>query len=244
MVMHDRPNLSMPLQAYNTSAPIIEPSHANDALDDVFGSAPSSPSHEDTRHDGSGNTEVSDIPRLKEKHETEGYRDGVTQGKAKTVQQGFDEGHNLGAVMGLRIGKILGLVEGLWAAVKSAESSASSGEVEKWEDERERLGGLVQNARLELRIESVFGREWWGEDGIWKYAVPGEGEGMDVVFTDVAAAHPLIKKWEAVVDEEVVTWAVDLTLMEHEREQEEETTTKESDAPTSTAPGAKKELSW
>jgi hypothetical protein len=244
MVMHDHPNLFITLQAYSPSAPIPEQSHQNDDLDDVFGSAPSSPSHEDTRHDRNGNTEVSDIPRLKEKHETEGYRDGVTQGKVKTVQQGFDEGHNLGAVMGLRIGKILGLVEGIFAAVRSGESAAASGEVEKWKEERGRLGELVKNARVELRTESVFGRKWWGEDGIWKFNVPGEGEGMHFVFTDVAAAHPLVKKWEAIVDEEVERWGLDLTVMEHERGQKEEKVMANTPkAPVSTAPRAK-ELSW
>ncbi|TVY31571.1 Uncharacterized protein LSUB1_G008387, partial [Lachnellula subtilissima] len=95
-----------------------ETSYPNNDFDDVFGSAPPSPSFENPR---GGNLEPSDVPRLKEKHETEGYRDGVSKGKAETVQAGFDEGYGLGAVLGLRIGKNLGLLEGIWRAVHAGE---------------------------------------------------------------------------------------------------------------------------
>ncbi|KAF7877257.1 hypothetical protein EAF04_000940 [Stromatinia cepivora] len=197
-----------------------EPTIQNDDFDDVFGSEPGSPTF-DVRdgHDGGmfgvGNTEISDIPRLKEKHETEGYRDGVTKGKAESVQKGFDEGYGLGAVLGLRIGKVIGILEGVFAAVSV---SASKSEDTEWTKEKCRLEELFKNAKEELNAEKVFAREWWGEDGIWKFEVPGEKEGKEVVFPDVSAAHPLLKRWERLVGEEIQRWSLDLELMEGNEE--------------------------
>ncbi|KAF8862490.1 hypothetical protein BDZ45DRAFT_573628, partial [Acephala macrosclerotiorum] len=187
-----------------------EATYANDDLDDVFGSAPPSPSFDldrDTNHDRHTNDEYSDIPRLKEKHETEGYRDGVTKGKGESVQVGFDEGYGLGAVLGLRIGKVLGLLEGILAAVKAVEG-------EQWDGERKRVDSLFAEAQKELKTQSVFGRKYWGEDGIWIFEVPGDAEGKDVVFEDVARAHPFVKKWDGIVDAEVKRWGLDLRIMD------------------------------
>ncbi|KAH6715793.1 essential protein-like protein Yae1 [Leptodontidium sp. MPI-SDFR-AT-0119] len=156
-------------------------SYTNDDFDDVFGSAPSSPSllpHQPTM----GNLEPSDIPRLREKHETEGYRDGVTKGKGESVQAGFDEGYGLGAVLGLKIGKILGILEGVLAGLRGEEMGS----------ERVRVEKLVGEAKEELSTKSVFAREYWGEDGVWRFEVEGEKEETgEVLFPDVAAAHPL-----------------------------------------------------
>ncbi|PVH78474.1 hypothetical protein DL98DRAFT_421963 [Cadophora sp. DSE1049] len=190
------------------------PSYTNDDFDDVFGSAPSSPSLL-PQHPTRGNLEPSDIPRLREKHETEGYRDGVTKGKGESVQAGFDEGYGLGAVLGLKIGKILGMLEGILAGLKEGGIGM--------EGERGRVAALVEGAKGELRTESVFGREYWGEDGIWKFEVGKEGEGNgEVVFTDVAAAHPLVRKWEGVVGEEVRRWGLDLEIFDGEAGEEGE----------------------
>jgi hypothetical protein len=233
--------------------------YANDDFDDVFGSAPPSPSFEHDLHIGDGNcrggglgnVEPSDIPRLKEKHETEGYRDGVTRGKAQTVQVGFDEGYGLGAVLGLRVGKVLGLIEGIWGPVDATAKGTEgegNGVPQEWiaERERERLEKLFNEAKEELKTERVFGREWWGEDGIWKFEVPGERhKGKEVLFPDIAAAHPLIKKWEGIVDKEIQKWGLDLGLMETEHQDDETNKAIEKDEiPTRTAPGAVKELSW
>lgn len=191
-----------------------EQRYANDDLDDVFGSAPPSPTFEHDAQDlqnmriRSGNVEPSDIPRLKEKHETEGYRDGVTKGKAESVQKGFDEGYSLGAVLGLRIGKILGLLEGITAALK--------GGGEEYTEEKERFEALWGEAKGDLSTQGVFGKEYWGEDGIWRFEVPGEKDGKEVLFPDVAGAHPLVLKWEGVIEEEVKKWDLDLGIMEGE----------------------------
>ncbi|PBP28422.1 ABC1 domain containing protein [Diplocarpon rosae] len=197
------------IHAYATADQIlpVEETYANDDFDDVFGSC-SSPSL-----GPSGNLEPSDIPRLKEKHETEGYRDGVTKGKGESVQKGFDEGYGLGAVLGLRIGKILGLLEGVVGGLKG----------EGLEGEKRRVQALLEQAKRDLGTRSVFERKFWGEDGIWRFEVPGEKEADgDVVFSDVAAAHPLVKKWEGVLEEEVRSWGLDLGIWDGQNGELEE----------------------
>jgi hypothetical protein len=214
----------------------------NDDLDDVFGSEPDSLSDNDFIGHGGGNTEWSDIPRLREKHETEGYRDGMTKGKAESVQKGFDEGYGLGAVLGLRVGKIVGLLEGICAAVQSARGNAEDG----WKEEHERLEGLLETAKLETKTMCVFGRDYFDADGIWRFPIPGEGEGEEVVFPDVANNHPLIQKWEDIVAGEIRKWNLDLVIMD--KEQEEKDTTKPAIAKEagqgSTAPELRKGLDW
>ncbi|KAH8686023.1 hypothetical protein BGZ60DRAFT_523290 [Tricladium varicosporioides] len=220
--------------------------YVNDDLDDVFGSAPSSPSFENnggTNNRNNGNAEVSDVPRLKEKHEKEGYRDGVTNGKAQTVQVGFDEGYGLGAVLGLKIGKILGLLEGICNALGVGMKS-HEGEI--FVGEKERLDKLFAMARSELKTQSVFGRDWWGEDGIWKFEVPGEGvEGKEVTFLDVASAHPLVVKWDRIIEDEVAKWRLDLRIMEQQEPANIEHATPVEQADRVSPAGAQKEqFSW
>jgi len=192
--------------------------YANDDFDDVFGSEPPSPTFADddpaNRETRGGNLEYSDIPRLKEKHQTEGYRDGVTKGKAESVQKGFDEGYSLGAILGLRIGKILGLLEGIHGALKIGGENSRT--------ELERVEGLWIDAKKELGTQGVFGGKWWGEDGVWKFEVPGEKDGKEVLFPDVAGAHPLVLKWQGVMDEEVKRWGLELDIVEGEHDHEDD----------------------
>ncbi|POS85817.1 hypothetical protein EPUL_003407 [Erysiphe pulchra] len=160
---------------------------SNDELQDVFGSDSSLGSVSG----GFDNNDCSDIPRLKTKHETEGYREGISQGKLKIVQRAFDEGFGLGAVLGSRVGLVLGLLEGL---ARSRDMGVS---------EMERLQKLLGMAEKELSIRSVFGTEWWDEQGIWKYEITGLDAESEATFHHVAKAHPLLKKWESVVEEEL-----------------------------------------
>ncbi|KAH8601634.1 essential protein-like protein Yae1 [Bisporella sp. PMI_857] len=219
------------------SPAVVEPPFtSNENLDDIFGS------DEEVEAGERGIEEWSDIPRIKEKHETEGYRDGVTKGKAETVQKGFDEGYNLGAVLGLRIGKVLGLLEGIAAAIRRVEGQGAESE---WESNREKAEGLLKEATEELKTQNVFAKEWWGEDGIWRFEVEGEKEGKEILLPDVAAAHPLVRKWEMLVQAEVERWGLNLEIMDHEYEK---TAVKEPvherDEKIQTAPGSAKELSW
>jgi hypothetical protein len=178
-------------------------------LDDIWGSAPSSSTSEtfpsDAYHVGN---EPSDIPRLRSEHSTSGYRDGLSTAKNTTIQEGFDEGYSLGAVMGLEVGIVLGLLEGIRNAVRSIGDHDVS--------DHERMMTLLEAARRELRMEEVFGKDWWSEDGTWRYEISGEGveEMGDFTFKEVVDSHPVIRKWKGVVNGEAERWRLDLITME------------------------------
>lgn len=265
-MIHDDSTVTMAAHAYSVEAAEVmhgeeertELVHVNNDFDDVFGSVPGSPNFHGKNQDeedvieggerSKNNAEWSDIPRLKEKHETEGYRDGVTKGKAGSVQKGFDEGYGLGATLGLRIGKILGILEGIYGAIQTAAKDPAIAEDKEWEAQRQRAEKLYADAKTELKTQSVFGKEWWGEDGIWKFEVDGEEKGKEVLFPDVVGAHPLVVKWEKLVQQEVEMWELDLGLMEHCNENKEvgkpRRLKKDEEPQVSEPPGAAKELAW
>lgn len=125
-------------------------------------------------------------------HVTSGYRDGISVSKAEHVQHGFDEGFSLGAVIGIKVGFLLGVLEGVVRAIQSSASITT--------EVKEDVITKFVTAREELGLQSLFGREWFGEDGIWKFEVHGKDE-EEVMFRDVADAHPLIEKWSLEVEE-------------------------------------------
>lgn len=175
--------------------------------DSIWGSPspPTSPSlHPNHPNPQTNETHPSDIPRLQQSHTTAGYRDGITHAKASSVQPGFDEGFSLGATIGARAGELLGVLEGVVSALLTHPSSSSP-------EETQRLTELLVQARKELSVQVVFGREYWEEDGTWKYEVPDGGEG--VVFGDVAGAHPMVGKWEGVVRAEGGRYGVDWDVL-------------------------------
>jgi len=88
---------------------------------------------------------------------------------------------------------------------------------ERREEDFRRIRMLVDKAREELKTESVFETEYWGGDGIWKFEVEREDEeGQEVTFENVVNAHPLIRKWETIVEEETSVLGVDLEIAEKE----------------------------
>jgi hypothetical protein len=187
--------------------------HDENNLDDIWGSGPSSADSEGFPSDANHiRYEPSDIPRLRSEHSTSGYRDGLSSAKNTTIQEGFDEGYSLGAVMGLEIGIVMGVLEGVCNSIRDVGGDN--------EGEKKRTNGLLENARRELQTERVFGSEWWGEDGTWKYEVIGErpdGTG-DFTFKEVVNSHPVVKKWKGLVQIEAEKWGLDLTIMEREEE--------------------------
>ena len=169
----------MPLTPPSTPPSPSSPT-TNNRLSDVFSdSPPTSPTKADP----------SDIPRLRGTHSTAGYRAGISASKERSLPPGFDEGYSLGAVFGLRVGYVLGILEGLY--------SAHSQEDEGRKESRQ----LLEEAREQLAIEKIFGSEWWGEDGVWRYEVLGNEE--EVTFPEVVDAHPLVKRWVERVDREM-----------------------------------------
>lgn len=181
----------------------------NDILDDVFGGdddhhlvLDAQSLHEQNVYADSQTHHPSDIPRLQQEHTTAGYRDGITVAKATSIQAGFDEGFGLGATIGLKVGRLLGLLEGIAAATK---------------DE-----ALLSDARAELGVKSVFGETFWDADGTWKYEVDEEESSSssssspsssseavaELLFSHIAEAHPLVKKWTTTVQNEMQRWGL------------------------------------
>jgi hypothetical protein len=178
-------------------SPSPEPVTTSELHDDIFGSAPNSPLQSPSRDDNdinipaqslhdTANSERSDISRLRSVHVTSGYRDGISVSKAEHVQHGFDEGFSLGATIGIKSGYLLGVLEGLVRAVQSSAGIT--------EEAKEDVIAKFITARTELGLQSLFGSDYFGEDGIWKFEVNGEGNG-EVTFRDVADAHPLVVRW-------------------------------------------------
>src|SRR5271156_4912208 len=58
---------------------------------------------------------LSDLPSIRRQHMTDGYREGLSIGKARVMQRGFDEGYPIGIEVGLRVGEIFGVLEGYLA---------------------------------------------------------------------------------------------------------------------------------
>ncbi|KAL8951457.1 MAG: hypothetical protein Q9222_002558 [Ikaeria aurantiellina] len=183
------------------------------SLSDIFSDSPPAAASPSTTTQLS--TDPSDIPRLRSIHVTNGYRDGIASAKEQALQPGFDEAYPLGAILGLRVGYILGALEGLCGAHGSRKHQEGKGQPVKvteregqpLQGERERLREILLRAREELRIEALFGSEYWRSDGMWAYEVRSqEGQGMgedDVTFWDVADQHPVVRKWMGRVREEV-----------------------------------------
>jgi essential protein Yae1 len=220
---------------------------AGETFDDVWGSEPSSP----TLPAGPGNdgghgtsrtaAHPSDMARLQAEHSTAGYREGLTDAKAHSIQAGFDEGFGLGAAIGAKAGQILGVLEGIANALSGAAAGEGLDEVA-----RDEAAKTLGNAKKELDIGRVFGPEYWNSDGTWKYDVAAEDDDGDVLFAHVADAHPLIAKWSAVADEQVARWAIDRAVFadvaDEERQHQHQL---QQDKPGSAAaPQVKKPLDW
>jgi hypothetical protein len=183
------------------------PPHDN-ALDDIYGSAPSSPILSANAPARSYEI-LSDLPSRRRALDTDAYREGLANSKGQYVQEGFDEGYSLGANLGLRVGYVLGVLHGFDGAWKGP-------------DERvyKEVADIYKAARKELAIEELLGQQWVDEEGIWKWSVKGEEE--DPTFREVADQHPLVQKWMGTVQELAKRWAVDLKAVEKSQVPQEE----------------------
>ncbi|MCJ1473487.1 Essential protein Yae1, N terminal [Lambiella insularis] len=221
---------SRPASSPPSSIPSSPQSPRTHFLDDIFAtSSPHSPSHNSSSSDLTFLADhPSDIPRLRAIHSTAGYREGLSASKAPALQPGFDEGYTLGAVLGLKVGEVLGILDGLVRALggKQGREEAFARALQLW-----------KQAALELELREVFGREFWGEDGVWLWEVTGVMNGKsvemlgkdvgvareaevkgreDVTFEVVAAAHPLVTKWTGIVETLMQEWGVTKGLFQGE----------------------------
>jgi hypothetical protein len=177
------------------------------ALDDIYGSSPTSPylnSQASERHEM-----LSDLPSRQRALDADAYREGLASAKGQFVQEGFDEGYTLGADIGLRVGYILGVLRGLVGAWKGRDQEIHKEMLE-----------LYEEAQKALAIEQLLGQNWVDEEGIWKWEV--QGADGDATFREVAAQHPIVKKWDDKVEELATRWAVDLKAVEKISAKEEE----------------------
>ncbi|KAK6069689.1 hypothetical protein SCUP515_08870 [Seiridium cupressi] len=183
------------------------PRPLNDPLDDVFGSDSGSPIFESDDRTEARESHPSDIRRLQTEHSTAGYRDGITAAKAKSIQAGFDEGFSLGATIGLKGGQMLGLLEGITGALR-VENGNALPQAQK----------LLDAARKELSTEKIYDQEYWVPDGTWKWELTSATPEGDIVFEDVASAHPLIAKWNGIINDQISKWAINLRVLEQTNE--------------------------
>ena len=88
----------------------------------------------------------------------------------------------------------MGALEGIMFATRRAKSDDGRAMQEKVND-------TLNAAQEELQLEKLFGSQYFA-DGVWLYDVPEADaeEGAPVTFGDIAAKHPVVKKWtDAVV---------------------------------------------
>ncbi|TGZ82830.1 hypothetical protein EX30DRAFT_141877 [Ascodesmis nigricans] len=123
-----------------------------------------------------------DLLRLRQTHNTEGYRAGITASKPLRIQAGFDESYPIGARIGEKVGWILGVLGGL--------EKTLVGDVE--------VRKLREKAERELARDEVLSEKWWDERGVWKWDVP---EGEEVTLDDVVEAWPVWREWRERVEE-------------------------------------------
>jgi len=192
-----------------------------DPMDDVFGddsddvhevSAANTRNGDDqVLHTAHG--EALDISRLRRTHVTNGYREGLSESKGKFIQEGFDEGFSLGAVIGSKAGWCLGVLESVYrAAGLNTSNDNAVGEAELSFDIKTGTGlqAALFQARKDLSLQSMFGQQYFGTDGIWTYDVPTVQSEESVTFLDVSNAHPLISKWSQFVEKLTSNLALDL----------------------------------
>jgi hypothetical protein len=176
-------------------------------LDDIYGSAPASPTFHDTDPLSLGAYEprsheiLSDLPSRQRALDTDAYREGLANSKGQYVQEGFDEGYSLGANLGMRIGYTLGILQGFVAAWKGHDENLYRETKQSYDA-----------AQKELAIEVLLGQDWVNEEGIWKWDVHGEDE--DPTFREVAEQHPVVRKWTQQVEDMASRWGVDLKAVE------------------------------
>lgn len=169
-------------------------------LDDVFGSVTASSAENEVQN----GPHPSDMRRLETEHTTSGYREGITVAKESSIQAGFDEGFTLGAALGSQAGQLLGIVEGIADALKGHTTEAADASRK-----------LLDAAKGDLSTDTIFSAEYWALDGNWSYEVTAQ-DGDQILFSDVANAHPMVQKWRRIVNEQLDKWHVQVSLLDKE----------------------------
>lgn len=114
------------------------------ADDDIWASDHENDSTASNQAQAQSENLLSDLPTVKRQHMTDGYREGLSVGKAKVMQKGFDDGYPLGVMIALRAGKILGCMEGVLAAKDIPNEQKTA------------VRKLYEQAKSELAINSLL----------------------------------------------------------------------------------------
>jgi hypothetical protein len=138
---------------------------------------------------------------------TNGYREGIATSKEKHIQEGFDEGYSLGAEIALKAGRLVGALEGLCHALASQKPSkplnamgTAGNDAQELSEARPEVMALLKEADEELKMDKLFSKQFFGEDGVWIYHIPGQEDESEVTFAKVAEAHPVITLWSKRLD--------------------------------------------
>ncbi|KAK6522004.1 Essential protein Yae1, N terminal [Arthrobotrys megalospora] len=180
----------------------------------IHPSSVQNPAYDDDYYDTSTPHPESTV-RLASKHTTEGYRDGITTSKQQYIQEGFDEGYILGAALGLKVGELLGVLEGIVGTIngllasldKNTGLTGGGEDREALKEQLQRHKKVRETARQELALEKVFGKEYFGEDGVWKWSAEDDG---DMTFDDIVLQHPLVVKWGIIVKEQAEGFGLEI----------------------------------
>lgn len=119
-------------------------------------------------------------------------------------------------MLGLKVGYVLGVLEGLYAAFGdgAADGDGSTQGEPDWKAERRmKMRAILAEARRELTVEKVFGKEWWGPDGIWTFDVEPD---VEITFEQVAEMHPLLQVWTRRAREEMESLGIRQGMYEGE----------------------------
>lgn len=134
------------LQSEATSATSVSVGTLSTSDDDIFDTS------DDFQHPldgasarGARGEMLSDLPAMQRQHVTAGYREGLTNSKAKSMQGGFDQGYPVGFELGIRVGKVFGVLEGFLAAFAKDKTKTPPGLLE-----------LYGNAIRELAIGQLL----------------------------------------------------------------------------------------
>ena len=88
------------------------------------------------------------------------------------------------------------------------------------EKEEAEVRVLLKRGRQELDLTHIFGPQYWGEDGVWKYEVQSiqedTGKEEEVTFSEVADQHPLLKAWKEEISRLMRKWGVNDKVWEGE----------------------------
>ena len=176
------PSVSDPsMPAESTSATSVSLETLSDSDDDIFDTSDDYQNH-GVSIDGPNMRQhlLSDLPAMQRQHMTAGYREGLSDSKAKSMQGGFDKGYPIGFELGIKVGQILGTLEGFLAAFAKDQTQMPAG-----------LVGLYGKAKKELAISKLL-------DGLddEKLADPEFGiEDLPVKMRET------VQRWESAVAE-------------------------------------------